>query len=48
MQQPQAAGVYQVLWDGKDATGKEVAAGLYVYRLASRQGVLARRMLRLK
>ena len=48
MQQPQAAGVYQVLWDGKDATDREVADGVYVYRLASPQGVWARRMMRLK
>ena len=48
VQQPQAAGVYQVLWDGTDATGQAVAAGLYTYRLASGQGVLVRRMVRLQ
>ena len=48
VQQPQAAGFYQVLWDGKDATGHEVADGMYVYRLASSRGTLALRMVRLK
>ena len=48
VQQLQAAGSYEVSWDGKDATGHEVAAGLYVYRLAGSQGVLTRNMMRLK
>ncbi len=46
--QPQPTGFYQVVWDGTDATGREVADGVFVYRLASPQGVLAKRMLRLK
>ncbi len=48
VEQPQAAGSYEVLWDSKDAGSREVVSGMYMYRLASRQGVLARRMLRLK
>ena len=48
VQQAQAAGAYQVVWDGTDARGQAVADGVYMYRLVSGQGVLARRMLRLK
>ena len=48
VQEKRAAGVHQVAWDGRDASGREVADGVYVYRLASSHGVLTRRMLRLK
>ena len=41
-------GVYQAVWDGNDSTGRSVASGVYVYRLASRHEVLTRRMLHLK
>ncbi len=29
----QPAGYYQILWDGRDQTGEEVASGIYFYRL---------------
>ena len=48
VQQPQAAGSHEVIWDGTDARGHQVADGMYVYRLSSSQGVLARRMVRVK
>jgi hypothetical protein len=48
VQEQQVAGAHQVAWDGTDATGHDVAAGIYVYRLATPQGILARRMMRLK
>lgn len=31
--EPQAAGRYQVVWDGKDESGDEVASGIYFYKL---------------
>jgi sugar lactone lactonase YvrE len=48
VQEPQRAGAYHVAWDGRDSSGRVVATGIYVYRLTSSQGVLARRMLRMK
>jgi flagellar hook assembly protein FlgD len=27
------AGVHTVLWDGRDADGRDVSSGVYVYRL---------------
>ncbi|MFH1009287.1 MAG: CotH kinase family protein [Candidatus Latescibacterota bacterium] len=29
----QSAGVYEVVWDGRDAAGKEVSSGVYAYRM---------------
>jgi flagellar hook assembly protein FlgD len=31
----QTAGSYQVIWDGKDNTGNNVATGIYFYKLTS-------------
>lgn len=31
--EPQAAGTYEVLWNGRDDNGAEVASGVYLYRL---------------
>ena len=38
------AGVYSVAWDGRDAVGRPVASGVYVYRLTTASGTLVRRM----
>jgi WD40 repeat protein len=38
------AGMREVAWDGRDANGREVASGVYVYRLTAKQGVVTRRM----
>ena len=35
------AGRHRVLWDGRDAGGREVASGVYVYRLKTREGTLS-------
>jgi hypothetical protein len=39
------AGTHQVVWNGVDAAGREVSSGVYLYRLTSTEGTLARRML---
>jgi hypothetical protein len=41
-------GVHTVLWDARDATGRDVASGVYLYRLTSQHGVRTRRMLLVK
>ena len=40
----EGAGYYQVTWDGRDDTGREVASGVYLYRFASKALVETRRM----
>ena len=44
----QTAGQYRISWDGKDATGRGVASGLYLYRLSSGNVSQTRQMLLLK
>ena len=39
-----AAGRYTAAWDGRDASGQGVAAGVYIYRLTTGGGVATRRM----
>lgn len=43
--QSQAAGWHQIVWDGKDASGKAVANGLYFYELKSGQYIQIRKLL---
>ena len=38
------SGHHSVVWDGRDAIGREVASGVYVYRLTAPQGVVTKRM----
>jgi len=42
--QPLGAGSHAVVWDGKDAMGRAVASGVYVYRLTAPQGTVTKRM----
>ncbi len=42
------AGNYRVYWDGRDGTGKEVASGVYLYRLRAGQFLKRRRLLLLR
>jgi hypothetical protein len=44
----QSAGTHSVVWDGKDAAGKEVAGGIYLYRLKAGDQVFTRKMVFLK
>lgn len=38
------SGRYSVEWDGKDAEGKKVAYGVYLYRITSSQGIQTKKM----
>ena len=38
------AGVYRAEWDGRDDRGRQVASGIYLYRLKSGETVLTRKM----
>jgi hypothetical protein len=42
---PTEAGHHAVVWNGADALGREVATGVYMYRLTGTEGSLVRRML---
>jgi hypothetical protein len=42
----QAAGIYQIGWDGRDLFGQEVAAGIYLYQLKSKNLQITRRMMK--
>ena len=48
VQETQAAGSYQVVWNGRNDKGALVASGIYLYRLSSAQEVQVRRLLLLK
>jgi flagellar hook assembly protein FlgD len=37
-------GYYNVKWDGRDDTGKRVAAGIYIYRLKTEAFVSIKKM----
>jgi hypothetical protein len=45
----QPVGNYEVLWDGRDNSGKQVASGVYMYKLEAGQGfVQTRKMVLLR
>ena len=46
--EPQEAGTYEVIWDGRDENGNEVASGIYFYRLQAEDFTKAKKMLLLK
>lgn len=46
--EPKRAGNYEVIWDGKDDKGKEVASGIYFYRLKVAEFIECKKMLLLK
>ncbi len=45
VQKFQSAGNYTVVWDGRDAAGRQVSTGMYVYRLQAGADVVTRKML---
>jgi hypothetical protein len=42
--QPQSGGKHEILWDGKDESGKNAASGVYFYRLQAGESVETKRM----
>lgn len=46
--EPKRAGSYEVIWDGKDDLGKEVASGIYFYKLTAGSYQKIRKMVLLK
>ena len=46
--QKQVSGRYSVSWDGKDAGGNSVSAGVYIYKLSAHSKVLSRKMVLMK
>jgi hypothetical protein len=42
--QRQTGGKHEILWDGKDNSGKDVASGVYFYRLKAGESIETRRM----
>lgn len=42
------AGDYRVFWDGRDGTGRQVASGVYLYRLRSGKQLAMRRLMLLR
>jgi len=42
------AGYHKVVWDGTDALGRQVASGIYIYRIKAASNTYARRMMLLK
>ncbi len=45
---PLAAGKHQLTWDGHDAQGRAVAAGVYLYRLQVDEQIHARKMVKIE
>jgi len=43
-----AAGTHRLVWDGRDARGREVPAGVYFVQLRTREGAEARKLHRLR
>jgi flagellar hook assembly protein FlgD len=43
-----AAGVHSAHWDGRDASGSLVGAGVYFVRLTAGEGILNRRIVMLR
>jgi hypothetical protein len=39
------SGVHAIQWDGRDASGRGVASGVYLYRLTAGDQVAIRRMI---
>jgi hypothetical protein len=46
--EPKGPGTYEVIWDGKDKNGNEVASGVYLYRLQANDFVQAKKMVFMK
>jgi len=45
---PRESGVYTLRWDGRDDAGRELASGIYLYRLQAGEQVETRKLLLLR
>ena len=48
MREEVPVGFYRVVWDGRDDQGREVASGIYLYRLSTGRQVMTRKLLLLQ
>ena len=46
--EPKSAGKYEVIWDGRNDKGEEVASGLYFYQLSTENNRITKKMLLLR
>ena len=46
--EPKSAGNYEVIWDGRNDKGEEVASGLYFYQLSTENNRITKKMLLLR
>ena len=44
VQGPRNAGSYTLRWDGRDDAGRELASGMYLYRLQAGEQLVTRKM----
>ena len=47
-QGPQQAGLHRLHWEGRDEQGRPLASGIYIYRLATAEGVLTQKLILLR
>ena len=47
-QGPQQAGLHHLHWEGRDEQGRPLASGIYIYRLATAEGVLTQKLILLQ
>jgi hypothetical protein len=47
-QGPRPAGIYRIAWDGRDDTGRDLASGLYFYRLTAGSQLQTRKLMLLR
>jgi flagellar hook assembly protein FlgD len=43
-----SAGIHTASWDGRNASGRRVVAGIYFYRLETDRGTMTQRMVLLR
>jgi flagellar hook assembly protein FlgD len=41
----QATGTHSIQWDGRDAIGRQVSSGMYIYRLVAGKNIATRKMI---
>ena len=41
----QPSGAQNVIWDGRDAIGRQIATGMYIYRLVAGENLAVRKMI---